>query len=111
MVNDLIRFENALSACDYIESGNLDIVPYIILLDLNMPKMNGLEFLEWLRNLAPEKHRNATVVVLTTSNDPMDKQIAFDFCIGGYIVKPVNSKAFIEAMAILGKYWALCELP
>lgn len=111
MLNELIRAKDGIEACEIIESGQLDTSSYVILLDLNMPRMNGIEFLSWLRNKAPEKHRKAPVVVLTTSSDPYDKKYAYEFCIGGYILKPVDVNNFVNSMSILGKYWALCELP
>lgn len=111
MLNELIRAKDGLEACEWIESGCLDSVPYVILLDLNMPRMNGIEFLEWLRNKGPEHHRKSPVVILTTSADPHDKKDAYDFCIGGYILKPVDINSFVNSMSILGKYWALCEIP
>jgi CheY-like chemotaxis protein len=111
IINELIRVTNGEEACDLILSKKLDFVSYVILLDLNMPKMNGIEFLEWLRNDAPESHRNTSVVVLTTSGDPFDKKESFNYCISGYIIKPVDTNQFVHSMSILGKYWAICELP
>lgn len=111
LTNEFIRTKNALEACELIESGILDAVSYIILLDLNMPKMSGIDFLHWLRNDAPAKHRDSSVVVLTTSNNPQDIKESFQYCISGYIVKPLDFITFIESMSILGKYWSLCELP
>lgn len=81
----------------------------IVLLDLNMPRMNGLEFLRALRE-DPDL-RGLTVVVLTTSDDDRDKVEAFNLNVAGYILKPVTFTAFVEAMATLNKYWAISELP
>ncbi len=81
----------------------------LILLDLNMPRMNGMEFLRELRN-DPEL-RSLTVIVLTTSDDERDKVEAYNLNVAGYIVKPVTFLAFVEAMAALNKYWTINELP
>jgi CheY-like chemotaxis protein len=81
----------------------------LVLLDLNMPRMNGLEFLRAVRE-DPEL-RNITVVVLTTSDDDRDKVEAYNLNVAGYILKPVTFTAFVEAMATLNKYWAINELP
>ena len=81
----------------------------IVLLDLNMPRMGGIEFLRALRadpNLAP-----ATVIVLTTSDEERDKVEAYKLNVAGYILKPVTLQAFVEIMATLNKYWTVCELP
>ena len=81
----------------------------LILLDLNMPKMGGIEFLKELR-ADPDLHA-LTVVVLTTSDEERDKVEAYNLNVAGYILKPVTLNAFIEIMAALNKYWTLNELP
>ncbi len=81
----------------------------IVLLDLNMPKMSGIEFLRELR--ADENLRLVPVIVLTTSSEERDKVEAYSLNVAGYIVKPVTLINFIETMATLNKYWMLSELP
>jgi CheY-like chemotaxis protein len=81
----------------------------LVLLDLNMPRMNGLELLRAIREDADL--RTITVVVLTTSDDDRDKVEAYNLNVAGYILKPVTFTAFVEAMATLNKYWAINELP
>jgi CheY-like chemotaxis protein len=93
------------------ELGKPSIIPTdrrLILLDLNMPKMNGLEFLQELR--ADPTIRHIPVVVLTTSNEERDRVKAYDFNVAGYIIKPVTFNIFVELMVALNKYWALCEM-
>jgi CheY-like chemotaxis protein len=80
----------------------------LVLLDLNMPCMNGLEFLRELRQ-DPEL-RHITVVVLTTSDDDRDRVEAYQLNVAGYILKPVTFLAFVEAMAALNTYWTMSEL-
>jgi CheY-like chemotaxis protein len=81
----------------------------IILLDLNMPKMGGIEFLRELR--ADPELSAITVIVLTTSDEERDKVSAYKFNVAGYILKPVTLSAFVEIMATLNKYWTVSELP
>jgi hypothetical protein len=81
----------------------------IVLLDINMPKMNGIEFLQELRN--DENLRSTPVVVLTTSDEDQDRVEAYRLNVAGYILKPVTFTNFAEVMAALNKYWALCEIP
>lgn len=81
----------------------------IILLDLNMPRLNGIEFLRELRRdpaIAP-----IPVIVLTTSNDERDKVEAYNMNVAGYLLKPVTFQNFCETMVTLNKYWSLVELP
>jgi CheY-like chemotaxis protein len=81
----------------------------VILLDLNMPKMGGLEFLKELR--ADPDLQYTPVVVLTTSSEERDRVEAYRLNVAGYILKPVTFGNFAEVMATLNNYWALCELP
>lgn len=81
----------------------------LILLDLNMPRMNGIEFLHELR--ADPELAVTTVIVLTTSDEERDKVEAYRLNVAGYILKPVTLSAFVEIMAALNKYWTVSELP
>ena len=81
----------------------------IILLDLNMPKMSGIEFLRELRD--DPNLRAIPVIVLTTSDEERDKVDAYKLNVAGYILKPVTLSSFVETMATLNKYWMLSELP
>ncbi|MDC0679455.1 MULTISPECIES: response regulator [Sorangium] len=81
----------------------------LVLLDLNMPRMNGIEFLRELR--ADVSLRATPVVVLTTSNDDRDKVDAYDLNVAGYLLKPVTFLSFVELMTALNRYWTLVEMP
>ncbi len=112
IINPLYVAHNGLEALEMLRSTEPDAMPKdrrLVLLDLNMPRITGLEFLRELRG-DPELHA-LTVIVLTTSDDERDKVEAFNLNIAGYIVKPVTFIAFVEAMAALNKYWSINELP
>ena len=81
----------------------------LILLDLNMPKMNGLEFLHKIRD--DESLKRTPVIVLTTSDEDKDRIEAYNLNVAGYILKPVTFGNFAEVMVALNKYWTLCEMP
>ncbi|MBF0126599.1 MAG: response regulator [Magnetococcales bacterium] len=83
--------------------------PCIILLDLNMPRMNGIEFLTFIK--ADENLKKIPVVVLTTSKDEMDRVKSFDNGAAGYMVKPVDYVQFVEVIQTINLYWTLSELP
>jgi CheY-like chemotaxis protein len=109
ITNPLFVAGNGLVALDKLRSGGIPQGRRIVLLDLNMPKMNGIEFLRELRKdpaLAP-----TPVVVLTTSNNDRDKIDAFNLNVAGYLVKPVTFAEFSELMVTLNKYWTLVEMP
>ena len=108
VVNELVREVNGEAAISYLRA-HLDRKPCVILLDLNMPKMNGIEFLKVAK--ADDELRQIPVVVLTTSKDDRDKMESFKSCVAGYIVKPVDYRKFVDAMRILNLYWTLSELP
>ena len=109
ITNPVFVAGNGLEALEKLRSGEIPQGRRIVLLDLNMPKMNGIEFLRELRKdpaLAP-----TPVVVLTTSNNDRDKIDAFNFNVAGYLVKPVTFAEFSELMVTLNKYWTLVEMP
>ncbi|MCG6136369.1 MAG: response regulator [Nostoc sp. LLA-1] len=81
----------------------------LVLLDLNMPKMGGIEFLQKLRS--DPQLRTTPVVVMTTSNQDQDRVEAYKLNVAGYILKPITFSNFVEMMAALNKYWILCEIP
>lgn len=81
----------------------------LVLLDLNMPRMNGIEFLRELRD--DEELARTTVVVLTTSNEDRDRVEAYQLNVAGYLLKPVTFQTFADVMATLNKYWTLMEMP
>ena len=110
--NPLYIANNGLEALDLLRGRGGKPIPgsrRLVLLDLNMPKMNGLEFLRAIRE-DPDL-RALTVVVLTTSDDERDRIEAYNLNVAGYILKPVTFTAFVEAMATLNKYWTINELP
>jgi len=83
--------------------------PGIILLDLNMPRMNGIEFLRVAKQ--EDALRRIPVVVLTTSKEEEDKLRSFDLGVAGYMLKPVDYRQFVEVVRTIDLYWTLSELP
>jgi len=84
-------------------------LPYIILLDLNMPRMSGLEFLEELRK-DPKLH-SSIVFVMTTSAAEEDRVRAYNYNIAGYVLKHSPGRTFLDAITMLEHYWRVVELP
>jgi len=107
--NPLYVAGNGLEALEMLRDGTVPTERRLILLDLNMPKMNGIEFLQALR--ADPELASAPVVVLTTSNDDQDKIDAYNLNVAGYLLKPVTFSSFCERMTTLNKYWMLVEMP
>ncbi len=112
--NPLYIAHNGLDALTMLRGGTATppSVPghrRLVLLDINMPKMNGLEFLQELRQ--DEDLKATPVVVLTTSDADQDRLEAYRLNVAGYILKPVTFSIFAEVMAALNQYWALCEIP
>ena len=83
--------------------------PFLILLDLNMPRMNGIEFLKELRQDA--ELRKSVVFVMTTSDVDEDMVTAYDLGVAGYILKSNPANAFLEATSLLDTYWRVVEFP
>ena len=83
--------------------------PHLILLDLNMPRMNGLEFLEAIR--ADEDLKRSVVFMITTSKAEEDKARAYAQHVAGYIVKQDPANTFMQAVALMEHYWKIVEFP
>lgn len=81
--------------------------PGIILLDLNMPVMNGIEFLEAVK--ADDDLKCIPVIVLTTSREEEDRVSSFKLSVAGYIIKPVQFEKFVETVRLIDLYWTLSE--
>ena len=101
ITNPLFVAGNGVEALRLLRSGEIPSDRRIVLLDLNMPRMNGIEF---LRELRGDPELNATsVIVLTTSNNERDKIEAFDLNVAGYLLKPVTFSDFSELMVTLNR--------
>jgi len=102
---------NAVNGLEALEKLRQDAweYPLLILLDINMPIMNGIEFLKQLR--ADCTLKKLPVVVLTTSDEPRDITRAYEFNVAGYVVKPLEGKALEKVIKQIIGYWSICELP
>lgn len=109
IANPIYVAENGIEALEKLKDGTVPKERRLVLLDINMPKMNGIEFLRQLRQ--DTELRNTSVVVLTTSNEDTDRIEAFNLNVAGYLLKPVTFNNFVDVMASLNKYWTLVEMP
>lgn len=108
VTNSLVIVENGEEALEYLKNTNNE-KPGIILLDLNMPKMNGIEFLRIAKK--DNDIKMIPVVVLTSSKEEEDKVESFNLGVAGYMIKPVDYKKFVEVVKTIHLYWTLSELP
>jgi len=109
ITNKLFVASDGVEALELLRDGTVPAHRRLVLLDLNMPRMNGLELLRELRK--DPALQAITVVVLTTSNEDRDRVDAFQLNVSGYLLKPVTFHTFAEVMATLNKYWTLMEMP
>jgi two-component system response regulator len=112
MANNLIHVKNGADALDFIfgsgkyaNSRDVSFVPKVVLLDIQMPKLNGIEVLQKIK--ADPRTRSMPVVMLTSSKESPDVQACYDLGANSYIVKPVNFEGFARAIQNLGFYWLL----
>ena len=108
VANPLQHVVNGEEALTYLQDPANE-KPCVILLDLNMPKMNGTEFLGIAK--ADPVLRKIPVIVLTTSSEERDIVETFRQSVAGYIIKPVDYRNFVEAIRTINLYWTLSELP
>ena len=109
--NVIVHMKDGRDALDFLfaegpfEGRNINHIPKVILLDLKMPKVSGLEVLERIKK--NENTRQIPVVVLTSSKENKDIDLAYKLGANSYIVKPVEFESFSNAISHLGIYWAL----
>jgi len=106
--NGIIHQLDGEDALEYLRSSD-NKKPCVILLDLNMPRMNGIDFLKIIKN--DDELKQIPVIVMTASKDERDKMDSFEFSVAGYIIKSSDYKKFMESLKILNLYWTLSELP
>ena len=108
VTNSLVVTGNGEEALAYLKNAENE-KPCIILLDLNMPRMGGIEFLKVAKRV--EVLKRIPVVVMTSSDEERDLVASFDLGVAGYIVKPVGYDRFVEALRTIDLYWTLSKLP
>ena len=108
VANKLVRAADGEQMLEYLRTENSE-EPCLILLDLNMPKMNGIEFLKVAK--ADEALKRIPVIVLTTSSDERDVVESFELGAAGYMVKSVDYEKFVDVISTIDQYWTLSELP
>ncbi len=114
LANEVIVVRDGAQALDYLmregdfrmrEEGN----PAVVLLDLKLPKVNGLEVLQRVRGTA--SLRSMPVVMLTSSQEESDVIKSYELGVNAYVVKPVEFRQFVAAIADLGVFWAVLNEP
>ena len=114
LANEVIIVRDGEAALDYLTrngeyTGRSEGNPAVVLLDLKLPKVNGLEVLQTVRNTEPL--RSIPVVMLTSSHEETDVLRSYQLGVNAYVVKPVEFKQFVEAIADLGIFWAVLNEP
>jgi len=116
MANNLFHVKNGQEAVDFIfatgkyaKTRDIAFPPKVVLLDIQMPKMNGIEVLQLIK--ADRRTMSVPVVILTSSKESPDIQKCYDLGVNSYIIKPVNFEEFAKAIKDLGFYWLLMNQP
>lgn len=115
LANRLVHVEDGAEALDFLfgrgkyEGRPTDISPRVVLLDLKLPKVNGLEVLRAMKN--DPRLQAIPVVMVTSSAEHPDVKTAYDLGANGYVIKPVQFDSFVEAMSKVGIYWLMVNHP
>jgi CheY-like chemotaxis protein len=113
LANEVVVAEDGVEALDYLYKRGkfLDVqgIPAVILLDIKMPKMNGIEVLRHIRS--QEKFKFIPVIMVTSSLEERDLVESYKLGANSYVVKPVDIVQFIDAIKVLGQYWAVINQP
>lgn len=107
--NEVKHFENGRIFMDHLQGSNTDNTPLLVLLDLNMPELDGYEVLDRMK--ADAKLRRIPVVILTTTDDPREIERCYDMGCNVYITKPVEYEAFSAAIRELGLMLGVMVVP
>jgi two-component system response regulator len=110
LANPVVHVEDGVEALDYMHSRGAykdrgNGIPAVVLLDIKMPRLDGLEVLRDIRS--HEKFRYTPVVILSSSREETDLARSWDLGVNAYVVKPVNANQFFEAVRTLGQFWAV----
>jgi two-component system response regulator len=115
LVNPLVRARDGVEALDYLfargahSERNASELPSVVLLDINLPKIDGLDVLKAIR--ADERTKRLPVVILTSSSHDRDRLAAYNHFANSYVLKPVDYDQFVAAALQLGLYWMLLNVP
>ena len=112
IANPIMRAVDGMEALEMLKGTNgktKPLSPYILLVDLNMPRMNGIQFVKALRE--DEELRHSIVFILTTSKREEDKIAAYDLNVAGYIIKETAGQDFLRLVSLLDCYWRIVEIP
>lgn len=108
VANPILRAKDGLAALDLLRSDRV-AAPYVLLVDINMPRMNGHEFVAALR--ADAGLHRAIVFMLTTSRSPDDINLAYDNNVAGYLVKDEAGSDFLAIIRMLDGFWNIVAMP
>ena len=107
IVNDVVIARDGVEALNYLfgagTDGNVNVMPQLVLLDLKLPKVDGLQVLEKIRE--DERTRRLPVVIFTSSNEEEDMIKSYNLGANSYVRKPVDFEQFVDATRQLGLYW------
>jgi len=115
LANQLFHVEDGAEALDFLfgrgkyEGRRIDPSPKVVLLDLKLPKVNGLEVLQSMKS--DPRLRTIPVVMVTSSAEDPDIKAAYNLGANGYVIKPVQFDSFMEAMSKVGIYWLMVNHP
>jgi len=109
LASNLVHLQDGEAALDFLFAEGSNNIPKLILLDLKMPKVDGIEVLNKIKN--DDQKKIIPVVVLTSSKEERDIIESYKLGVNAYVVKPVEFEKFVEAVAQLGLFWLLLNQP
>lgn len=110
IANPIVHVEDGVEALEFLQrrgafADRQDGNPVVVLLDIKMPRLDGIEVLREIRS--NESTKNIPVVILSSSREERDLAVSWDLGVNAYVVKPVDAKQFFDAVRTLGQFWAV----
>jgi len=110
LANPIVHVKDGVEALDYLfargdYADKANGVPAVVLLDIKMPRLDGIEVLREIRG--SDKFKHVPVVILSSSREETDLARSWDLGVNAYVVKPVNASQFFDAVQTLGQFWAV----
>lgn len=109
LANNIVLLKDGVEALEFLSGENTKKAPHVVLLDIKLPKLDGIEVLRRMKS--DSRTKDIPVVILTSSNQDRDIQAAYELGVNSYVTKPIRFDEFAKVISELGLYWMMLNVP